>query len=637
MPAPGPSPTLLDAILAQRGRHTPGLVGDGFTRLPSAETVQPSPAPSGLRGGAGGRSPEGWRSHTHDQVFRAACARAALLTRLLAERRAEHPHVGLLLDNTPEYVFWLQACALAGATAVGINPTRRGPDLLRDIRHTDCALVVTGQRRLPLLNGLDLAVPVLDSDSPAYAALLADHLDAAPPADLPAPDTRVLLTFTSGSTGAPKAVICSQLRLARAGDKLRVMYGLTSDDTGYACMPLFHGNATMALWAPMLLAGGTVALRPVFSASRFLEDVRRYRAGYFTYVGRAISYVLATEERPDDADSPLRLGFGTEAGAVDAARFETRFGCRLVEGYGSSEGGCNLRQDPAAPPGAVGRVGSGPDDDLAVVDPVTGEERPRSRFDASGRLLNGAEAIGELVNRTERAGFEGYWRNPEAGAARVRRGYSHPPGSDPPQGHQRLAPRAHADPSRPGSADRTPPVETTWYWTGDLFHRDAEGWFHFAGRSADWLRVDSENLAVADIENILGRWSEAEAVAVFAVPDPVAGDQVMAAVQLRAGTTGTADPDGLARRLAGFLAAQPDLGTKMPPRFVRFVARMPATATHKTAKTGLRAERWRTDDLVLWRPYGTAAAAGLDYRPLTGDDLEKIDALFAEHGRTAWR
>ncbi|TDT98628.1 fatty-acyl-CoA synthase [Streptomyces sp. 846.5] len=576
MPASGPSPTLLDAIQAQRGRHTPGLVGDGF-------------------------------SQTHDQVFRAACARAALLTRLLAERRAEHPHVGLLLDNTPEYVFWLQACALAGATAVGINPTRRGPDLLRDIRHTDCALVVTGQRRLALLNGLDLAVPVLDSDGPAYAALLADHLDAAPPADLPAPDTRILLTFTSGSTGAPKAVICSQQRLARAGDKLREMYGLTSDDTGYACMPLFHGNATMALWAPMLLAGGTVALRPVFSASRFLEDVRRHRAGYFTYVGRAISYVLATEERPDDADSPLRLGFGTEAGAVDAARFEARFGCRLVEGYGSSEGGCNLRQDPAAPPGAVGRVGSGPYDDLAVVDPVTGEECPRSRFDASGRLLNGAEAIGELVNRTERAGFEGYWRNPEAGAARVQRG---------------------------------------WYWTGDLFHRDAEGWFHFAGRSADWLRVDSENLAVADIESILGRWTEADAVAVFAVPDPVAGDQVMAAVQLRpgagsgagtgVGTTGVADPDGLARRLAEFLADQPDLGTKMPPRFVRLVARMPATATHKTAKTGLRAERWRTDDLVLWRPYGTASAAGLDYRTLTTADLEKIDALFAEHGRTAW-
>ena len=594
---------LVAAVLAQRGRHRPGLVGDGF-------------------------------GYSHDELFHAACARASLLTALLAD--AAHPHVGLLLDNTPEYVHWLQACALAGATAVGINPTRRGPDLRRDIQHTDCALIVTEAARRPLLDGLDLSTPVLDSDTADYAALLADHLGAAPPAVLPAPETRVLLTFTSGSTGAPKAVICSQRRLARAGDKLREMFSLTAEDTGYACMPLFHGNATMALWAPMLLAGGTVALRRTFSASHFLDDVRRHRAGYFTYVGRAVSYLLATAPRPDDADSPLRLGFGTEAGAVDAERFQRRFGCRLVEGYGSSEGGCNLRQDPAAPPGAVGRTGSGPGDDLAVVDPETGAECPRSRFDAAGRLLNGDQAIGELVNRTARAGFEGYWRNPEAGAARTRDG---------------------------------------WYWTGDLFHRDAEGWFRFAGRSADWLRVDSENLAVADIENILGRWDAAEAVAVYAVPDPVAGDQVMAAVQLRPKATGAtdaataapgtaapgsaqdsvtegaasavagADAAALAAALADFLGAQPDLGTKMPPRFVRFMRTLPVTATHKTAKAELRAARWTVpaDELVLWRPYraGPGAAAGASpgahtggYRPLTPQDVEKLHARFAEHGRT---
>lgn len=559
------------AVLAQEGRHHPGLVGEGF-------------------------------SHTHHQVLRAACTRAALLTELLAEARASReqvsPHVGLLLDNTPEYVFWLQACVLAGATAVGINPTRRGPDLQRDIRHTDCAVIVTEAARAPLLDGLELPMPILDSDSPDYAALLALHASAPPPAELPPPETRLLLTFTSGSTGAPKAVICSRRRLSRAGARLVEMFGLTAEDTGYACMPLFHGNATMALWSPLLLAGGTVALRRTFSASRFLADVRTHRATYFTYVGRAVSYLLATEPDPQDAHSPLRLGFGTEAGAVDAARFERRFGCRLVEGYGSSEGGCNLQQDPAAPVGAVGRAGSGPGDDLAVVDPETGVECPRSRFDRTGRLLNGAEAIGELVNRTARAGFEGYWRNEDAGAARLRDG---------------------------------------WYWTGDLFHRDAEGWFRFAGRSADWLRVDSENLAVADIENILGRWDAAEAVAVYAVPDPVAGDQVMAAVQLRRSAperSEESERSELAAALARFLAAQPDLGTKMPPRFVRFMSRLPVTATHKTAKAELRGSRWHTDDLVLWRPYGAAGTAPSDYRPLTPEDVEKIRAAFAEHGRS---
>ncbi|MEY9941095.1 AMP-binding protein [Streptacidiphilus sp. MAP5-3] len=591
---------LVDAVLAQRGGERPALVGEGFR-------------------------------HSRDAVLRMACARAALLGERLA--RAEYPHVGLLLENTPEYVCWLQAAALAGATVVGINPTRRGPDLLRDIRHTDCALLVTEQRLLPLLAGLDLggshgtdgghvtggshgtdgghvtggsggaAPPVLVVDGPDFAATLLPYADAEPPRSLPAPDTRLLLTFTSGSTGAPKAVMCSQGRIARAGDKLRAQYGLTDADTGYACMPLFHGNALMGLWAPLLTAGGAIALRRRFSASHFLDDVREFGAGYFTYVGRAVSYVLATDERADDGENPLRLGFGTEAGAVDARRFEQRFGCRLVEGYGSSEGGCNLQQDPAAPPGAVGRKGSGPNDDLAVVDPETGAECPPSRRDAAGRLLNGDEAIGELVNRNARAGFEGYWRNEEAGSARLRNG---------------------------------------WYWTGDLFHRDADGWLHFAGRSADWLRVDSENLAVADIENILARWDSAAAVAVYAVPDPVAGDQVMAAVELRPDAAGRAAvdpeqrPEQLAAAFARFLAAQPDLGTKMPPRFVRFVSRMPVTATHKTAKTGLRDERWDAvgPDLVLWRPFEHwDADAALAYRRFEPSDREKVAALFAEHGR----
>ncbi|WP_052440808.1 AMP-binding protein [Streptacidiphilus anmyonensis] len=555
---------LVEAVLAQRGRERNALVGEGF-------------ADSG------------------DETLRAVRARAAYLGEHLAA--AAYPHVGLLLENTPAYLWWLEAAVLAGATVVGVNPTRRGPDLRRDLTHTDCALLVTETRLLPLVADLGLGIPVLVVDSPGHDEALAPFADADPPARLPAPETRLLLTFTSGSTGAPKAVVCSQGRIARAGEKLRAQYGLTEADTGYACMPLFHGNALMGLWAPLLLAGGTIALRRRFSATRFLGDVRAFGAGYFTYVGRAVSYVLATEPRPDDAANPLRLGFGTEAGAVDAARFERRFGCRLVEGYGSSEGGCNLRQDPAAPPGAVGRRGSGPHDDLAVVDPRTGEERPRSRFDAAGRLLNGDEAIGELVNRTARAGFEGYWRNEEAGAARLRNG---------------------------------------WYWTGDLFHRDADGWFHFAGRSADWLRVDSENLAVADIENILARWEAAAAVAVYAVPDPVAGDQVMAAVEPRPDAAGT-DVDGIAADLGRFLSVQPDLGTKMPPRFVRLVPRMPVTATHKTAKTGLREERWDAvgDDTVLWRPYRRSTGGELSYRVLTAEDREKLAALFAEHGRAA--
>ena len=84
------------------------------------------------------------------------------------------------------------------------------------------------------------------------------------------------------------------------------MFELTEDDVCYLAMPLFHSNALMAGWAPALAAGATVALRERFSASQFLADVRRYGVTYFNYVGKPLSYILATPERPDDADNPLR-------------------------------------------------------------------------------------------------------------------------------------------------------------------------------------------------------------------------------------------------------------------------------------------------------------------------------------------
>ncbi|MGW1555060.1 long-chain-fatty-acid--CoA ligase [Streptomyces sp. NPDC002144] len=497
---------------------------------------------------------------THHEVAAGAAARAALLADLLPP--GAEPHVGVLLDNTPEYPLWLSAAALAGAAVAGINPTRRGPELARDILHTECRLLVTSHTHLPLLKDLELpGVRLLLTDTAEYADLLAPYAGAVPDASRATPDDRLLLYFTSGSTGAPKAAICSQGRLAAAGASLVGQFGVRREDVHYVCMPMFHGNAVIADWAPALAAGAGVALRRRFSASGFLTDVRRFGATYFTYVGRAVQYILATEERADDADNPLRLGFGTEAGAVDAAAFRRRFGVRLVEGYGSSEGGAAIQWSPGTPAGAVGKAAPG----LVVLDPETGRERAPAVFDGAGRLLNGDEAIGELVNRAPNP-FEGYWRNPGAEAERRRDGA---------------------------------------YWTGDLFYRDTDGYLYFAGRADDRIRVDGENLAAAMIENILARYPGADAVAVYAVPDPVTGDQVMATI------AGSFEPAGFAE----FLAAQPDLGTKMAPRFVRVVQRMPVTATNKIHRARLRKEGVRCGDPVWWRSPGERS-----YRPLTPED-----------------
>ncbi|MFD8972558.1 AMP-binding protein [Streptomyces sp. NPDC059593] len=522
---------------------------------------------------------------SHHEVAAGAAARAALLVDLMPPLPGREPHLGILLDNTPEYPLWLSAAALAGAAVAGINPTRRGAELARDIRHTDCRILVTQRAHLPLLDGLPLpGLRILVTDTDAYRELLAPYADARPgDASLGPvrPDSRFLLSFTSGSTGAPKAALCSQGRLAAAGASLATHFSVRPDDVHYVCMPMFHGNAVIADWAPALSAGAGVALRARFSASGFLPDVRRFGATYFTYVGRAVQYLLATPPGPDDRAHALRLGFGTEAGAVDAARFRERFGVPLVEGYGSSEGGAAIQRTPDTPAGAIGRAAPG--DDLVVLDAESGKECAPARFSPTGRLLNTDEAVGELVNRG-RSPFEGYWRNPEAEAVRLRGG---------------------------------------WYWTGDLFYRDEAGFLYFAGRTDDRLRVDSENLAAAMIENILARWDRAAGVAVYAIPDPVAGDQVMAALALREGAS--FDP----AEFAAFLAAQPDLGTKMPPRFVRVMRELPLTATNKIHRVGLRRASFLCPDPVWWRPAPTAP-----YEPLTPGASATLQEEYARHGRT---
>jgi fatty-acyl-CoA synthase len=528
------------------------------------------------------------RSWTHAEVVAAQAQRAAVLAGL---RRPGPFHVALLLDNVPEYVFWMGAAMLAGAVVVGGNPTHRGDELARDLSHTECQLLITDRASQGLVEGHDLgpALPpgrILVIDSAAgdldtatgYGALVS----ASSGAPLPDPgstavteDSLGLLLFTSGTSGAPKACLCTQGRLARIGAIVAQMFAITDDDVCYIPMPLFHSNALMAGWSPALAAGATVALRERFSASQFLPDVRKFGVTYFNYVGKPLSYILATPEQPDDADNPLRRAFGNEAAEADVARFAERFGCTVQDAYGSTEGGAAVTRTPDTPRGALGRALPG----TKILDPDTGEECPRAVFDGHGRLLNADEAIGEMVSETGGAGFEGYWRNDDANAARLRNG---------------------------------------WYWTGDLAYRDADDFFYFAGRDYDWLRVDGENFAAAPVEAILTRHPDVVLASVYAVPDTAVGDQAMAALLLRPGST--FDPAGF----ADFLAGEEDLGTKQAPRYLRVADDLPTTATTKILKRVLRNEGWDCTDPVWWRP-----EKGAPYRRLTSEDAAELDRLVA--------
>ncbi|MGD9704672.1 MAG: AMP-binding protein [Acidimicrobiia bacterium] len=508
-------------------------------------------------------------------------ARAALWSTM---QRDGPPHIGVLLENVPDFTMWLGAAAVSGATIVGINPTRRGAELARDITYTDCQLIVTERSMLPLLEGLDLGAAegrVLVIDAPEQAAALASYRGVSlPEVDVDAA-TQFLLLFTSGTSGTPKAVITSHGRLDSVSGAMRMITQLAPDDVAYISMPLFHSNALFTAWAPSLAAGAAVALRRKFSASAFLADVRHYGATYFNYVGKPLAFVLATPEQPDDADNPLRRGYGNEASEHDLLRFQERFGCVLSDGYGQTETGASVVRVSGMPSGALG-VPAQPT--VVVLDPLTGEECPRAVFDADGKLLNADVATGEIVNLGGGT-FEGYWNNDEANRERLRDGA---------------------------------------YWSGDLAYRDDAGFFYFAGRSADWMRVDGENFAGAPIERIVMRFPGVVLAAVYGVPDPAVGDCVMAALQLAPGTSfdATAFDD--------FLAGQPDLGPKWVPSFVRVVEALPMTQTNKVLKRELVRQRWHSPDggALWWR-----VTPGAPLVHFTARDAATLRARFDEHRR----
>jgi len=503
---------------------------------------------------------------TWSEHVRECTDRAALLNSL---RRAGPFHIGVLLDNVPELSFLLGGAALAGAVLVGLNTTRRGEALARDVRLTECQVVITESRYVELLDDLDLGAAqgrVLDIDSPAWHMSLYAHRHRAADPVPALPHDLLMLVFTSGTGGDPKAVRYTHTKVAEPGRTLAERFGLGPDDTVYVSMPMFHANAITAGWAVALAAGATLALRRRFSASAFLDDVRRFGATYANYVGKPLSYVLATEPRPDDADNPLRLMYGNEAAQRDVARFAQRFGCRVVDAYGSTEGGIVLPHPPDLPPGALGRLDGG----VAILHPETGQPCPPARFDAAGRLTNVDEAVGELVNTTGPGGFAGYYRDSVADGCRIRNGM---------------------------------------FFSGDLAYRDEQDFCYFYGRLGDRLRVGADNLGTAPIERILLRHPDIAEAAVYAVPDAAAGDQVMAAIVVRRGVA--FNPDSLAQ----FLATQADLSPKQVPRFIRVAHRLPRTATHRVIKRTLAAQGIRCVDPVWWR-----SGDETRYRPLTAEN-----------------
>ncbi len=453
--------------------------------------------------------------------------------------------VAIMMLNCPEYLYVWFGLAKIGAIEVPINTAYRGDLFGYVIEHSDSRWVVIHdqladrlgiiQENLSKVEGIVVhsesgVMPTLNL--PQKVMPLADLLDGpteAPRAEVKASDTFAIM-YTSGTTGRSKGAMLPHACAFAFGMTMASGTRCTSEDVLYTCLPLFHANAQCMSITPALLAGARFALSERFHATRFWDEIRRYNATVFNYIGGILTMLYKQPETPEDRNVPARAAWGAAAPANLWKAIEERFGLQILEGYGLTESGAVLAN--AGPVTKVGSMGK-----LHGLYDVT-------VVDADDQEL-GPNQVGQIVSRprTPFGMMTGYYKMPEQSL----------------EAFQNL-----------------------WFHTGDLGYYDEEGYFFFVDRQKDAIRRRGENISSFEVEKVINAHPKVLETAALAHPSEVGEDEVRVAIILKEGQTMT--PEDLMawceERMAYF----------MVPRFVEFRTSLPKTPTDRVEKYKLRQE-----------------------------------------------
>lgn len=479
-------------------------------------------------------------NHAQWSYAQAHAAGAAACAGLRAAGLAPGDRVALMLRNSPQYAAALYGTMAAGGVAVALNALERAEMLARQISHSGAMLVVADPAHLeyPKLRKLFATTPVrfIDlptSDSPeALAEFLAAWPQAEPVSDaarLP-DDAPALLIYTSGTTGRPKAVTLSRGNLASNALAIAGYLELTAADRGFCVLP-FHFSYGLSVLTSHLSAGASVIIEDNLAfPQRSMQRMASLKATGFAGVPSTFTLLLARGGLAECDFSHLR--YATQAGGAMTRTAITHLqrelpNVRIFVMYGQTEATARISYLPPAQLGAkLGSVGV----------PVAGTRI--EVCDQAGVVLP-AGTVGEV--RVLGPGIMlGYWQDAAATREVLRDG---------------------------------------WLCTGDLGHKDDDGFLFIDGRTVEMIKVGAFRVSPYEIEEAIALLDGVEEVAVSAIPDEVLGQAVKAVIVLRAG----AKIDALAVKAH----CRQALAAYKIPKTVEFATQLPRTLTGKVQRLQL--------------------------------------------------
>ncbi len=444
--------------------------------------------------------------------------------------------VAVVLANGINAAVTLLGIIAAGGVAVPINPRLAEEEIARLLSHCGASLVITDrtlQHALPdeVRNGQSCDHDGPEAGNPSRILRLHGSKDKDSQGrqnTLPSWDDTALILYTSGTTGHPKGVVLSHGNLLSNAGYVIDAHRLSDADTALCVLPLFHINGFVVTLLGPLLSGGMVIMPRTFSADHFWHWLHNYRASWFSAVPTILSILLSHPSPYGKGQTPLRFARSASAPLPVAVleEFERRFGIPVIETYGISEAACQVAANPLPPlarkPGAAGiPVGN----DLRVVD-ARGNARP-------------AGENGEVVIRGANV-FKGYLDNPSADRDAFREG---------------------------------------WFRTGDLGFLDQDGYLFLTGRKKELINRAGEKISPREVEEVIHRLPEVEAVGVVGVPHRLYGEEVAAFITLRQG-----------RRLDGEKVRQfcrEHLADFKTPKTVFFIEELPKGPSGKVQRRRL--------------------------------------------------